>query len=132
MEYFSPTAIVSIVTLIVVSILAPGWAKVISGIAVFVGLSFVLYAVVRKHIQQWLTQPVSKLATAENIFIEILGILLVMVAAGLLGRYAAEAATQPINDELSKLILGIVIGVCVGLGTGFIIRQAWGRLPGIF
>jgi hypothetical protein len=131
MKYFTPISIVLIITLIAASILMPGWVNVIAGVAVAVGLSIVISAVVQKHIGRRNSQPVNKLATARIIFIEITGILLAMLLAGLLGRVVSQAATKPINNELTKLVLGIIIGACIGLGTGLVFRRAWGRLAGI-
>ena len=66
------------------------------------------------------------------VFIKRVGILLAMLAAGLLGRIVSEAATSQMNDELSKLIMGIVTGALIGLAVGILVRRAWGRLLGSF
>jgi hypothetical protein len=60
------------------------------------------------------------------------GVFIAALMAGLLGRNVAEIVTKPIGDELTKLVLGIIVGICIGLGTGFVVRRAWGRLAGIF
>ena len=66
-----------------------------------------------------------------KILIDMSGILLAILLAGLLGRYAAEIATRQIGDELTKLVVGIVIGTLIGLGTGFVVQRAWGQLARI-
>jgi len=63
-----------------------------------------------------------------NIFLEILGILLAMTLAGLFGRHIAQIATEQINNDLTKLIAGIVIGLLAGMGVGILMKRAWGRL----
>jgi chromate transport protein ChrA len=68
---------------------------------------------------------------SPKVLIDLTGILLAMFLAGVLGRYAAQVATRQISDELTKLVVGIVIGACIGLGTGFVIHRTLGRLMGI-
>lgn len=130
MKYFTLISIALVITLLTVSILVPGWANFTAGVTVVVGLLMVLYTVVQKHVRRHKSQPVSKLTTARNIFIETTSILLAMLAAGFLGKVVAEAATSQINDELTKLVTGIFIGVLIGLGTGFLVRRGCGAILG--
>ena len=51
-----------------------------------------------------------------------------MGLASLLGRWAAEAATQQIANGLIKFIAGMMIGLLAGMGVGFLVKQMWGRL----
>ena len=60
------------------------------------------------------------------------GVLLAMLMAGLAGRYGAEALTHQIGDKWMKLTVGILIGLLTGLGVGIVFRRAWGRFIGIF
>jgi hypothetical protein len=73
----------------------------------------------------------TQLKQIKNALIKLIGILLAILSAGLLGRYFAEVSTRPIADELTKLIVGIVIGLSIGVVVGILVRRAWGRLMGI-
>ena len=128
--YRTALSIILILALLSGAVFLPGWANTIAAGVVFLSLSIAVYAVVQKHARLQQGKPASKIVMARNILVELTGILLAMLLAGLVGRYAAEAATRPISDESIKLVLRIFVAAGVGLGIGFVVRRAWGRLVG--
>ena len=132
LRFLTPLPIVLIIVLFTASFMMPEWVNTIAGVTLVIGLLIGMYAVVQKHIRQRQSQPVSKLTTARNIFVDITGILLAMIVAGLLGRVVSEAATRQINNELTKLMAGIVIGMLMGLCVGVFVRRVWRRVTGSF
>ena len=59
--------------------------------------------------------------------LEISGGFLVMLLAGLLGRSAAEVATQQISNGLIRLIAGILVGLLVGVSVGAVANKTLRR-----
>ncbi len=64
----------------------------------------------------------------RNLAVEIVGLFSAMILAGWLGRSLAQLATNQIQDELIKLVAGLVVGLLAGMGIGFFIKRTWGRL----
>ena len=60
--------------------------------------------------------------------LEISGAFLIMLLAGLLGRYAAQITTQQIGNDLIRVGAGIGVGLLVGLGVGMLAKKTWRRL----
>jgi len=63
-----------------------------------------------------------------NIFLDILGILLAMIFAGLLSRYLVQVATAQLNYNLIRIVAGILLGALAGACVGLLIKRAWGQL----
>jgi len=59
----------------------------------------------------------------RKMLLEIVGVLLAMLFAGLLGRFIAEIATRHISNDLTKLLAGIIIGLMVGIVVGVLIKR---------
>ena len=97
---------------------------------VFLLLSFLFTSLVvlEKHQKAYRKDEITRGIFIRNSTIEISGTGLIMVLAGLLGRAAAELATQPIQHELVRVIAGIVVGLLVGLGLGLLAKKTLRRL----
>jgi len=100
--------------------------------AIFLLFSLVMTssAIVDKHRRAYLHNQITRSIFLRNVVLEIMGIVLAMILAGLLGRYVAEIATKQITDDLTKYVTGIAAGLLVGIGTGIFIKQTWGRFVG--
>jgi len=97
------------------------------------GILFLLFtlvivgaAVLEKHKKAYRQGQITRAAFIRNAVLEIIGILLAMTLASLLGGQAAEMATRQIESDLIRLIAGLLVGLLAGLGIGFVIRQTWG------
>lgn len=104
-------------------------------IAPILGITFLLcslavgiVSIFKKHRQAYLESKTTRSVFARNVSIEILGILLAMVVAGLLGRYLAQITTAQIANEFTKLIAGIFIGLLAGTGIGILTTRTLGRI----
>jgi hypothetical protein len=98
------------------------------GIALIVtSLSIAIFAIFRKHGTTYRQGKLTRSEFLRNILLDISGILLAVTLAGLLGRTIAEIVTQPISNDLGRLIAGIFIGLLVGIGVGVFVNRAWGR-----
>jgi hypothetical protein len=114
--------------LLIVSLVVPGWAGTLTGIVLFISFAIAIYSVVQKQIKLYGEKPTSRVKLAWNVLFEIMGVLLAMVLAGLLGRTIAQIGTAHINNELTKLIAGIVMALLAGMAIGTLVTRTWGRL----
>lgn len=97
------------------------------GVALIViSLSLALFSVFKKHHTAYLQGKLTRAVFLHNTFLDMFGILLAVVLAGLLGRYLAEMVTQPIGNDTAKVIIGIIIGLLVGIGAGLLVNRTWG------
>lgn len=71
---------------------------------------------------------ITRVIFVRNIFFEIIGILLAMTLAGLLGKYIAQKATAQIANELAKLIAGIIVGLLAGMSMGILMKRTCDQL----
>jgi len=90
------------------------------------------YMIIRKQQQAYLQGKISRTILIRNVCIEITGILIALILAGLLGRILAEIGTRSLSNGLIKLIAGIVIGLLVGMAVGGFIKWGWTKLLGGF
>ena len=99
------------------------------GIA-FLLVSFLIasLAVLEKHKLAYRKGEITQSVFIRNAVLEISGTFLIMLLAGILGRYVAEFATQQIGNDLIRIIAGIVVGLIVGLGIGFLAKKTLRRL----
>jgi len=88
-------------------------------------------AVLEKHKKAYRGETITRNVFIRNGALEVSGTFLVMLLAGLLGRYAAEVATQPIGNDPVRLIAGIGVGLAVGLGVGILAKKTLRRLAKI-
>jgi hypothetical protein len=96
----------------------------------FLLLSFLIASLVvlEKHRKAYTREAIARNVFIRNAALEVSGTFLVMLLAGLLGRSAAEVATQQIGNDLIRIGAGISVGLVVGLGIGFLGKQTLRRL----
>ena len=130
-KHSTPILFLLLVTLLILAWLFPS-AGLILGI-IFLLFSFFIAssAVLEKHREAHRQGKITRGIFIRNILLEGTGILLAMLLAGLLGRYMAEIATRQINNDLIRVIAGIMVGLLVGMGVGTFARKTWGRLARI-
>lgn len=89
------------------------------GITFLLG-SFLLssFAMLEKHKNAYRNEEITREVFIRNAVLEISGGFVVMLLAGLLGRNAAELATQQIRHDLIRVIAGIAVGLLVGISVG--------------
>ena len=99
------------------------------GIA-FLVLSFLIASLVvlEKHKKSYRKQELTRNVFIGNAVLEISGTFLVMLLAGLLGRYAAQITTQQIGNDLIRVGAGSGVGLLVGLGVGLLAKKTLRRL----
>lgn len=114
--------------LLLVVLWAPAWAGAITSIVLIVSFAVALFSVLQKQMKEYREKPTSRVKLARNVLFESMGVLFVMVLAGLLGRTIAQIGTAQIGNDLTKLIAGIVIGLLAGMGVGFLVKRTWERL----
>jgi uncharacterized protein YacL len=114
--------------LLIALLFAPGWAGAITSIVLFISFAIAIFILVQKQTKLYREEPTSQVKLARNVLFEVMGVLLAMVLAGLLGRYIAQTGTAQISNDLTKLIAGIVIALLAGMGVGFLVKRTWGRL----
>ncbi len=96
----------------------------------FLLLSFLIasLAVLEKHKKAYRKGEITRGIFIRNTVVEISGGFLVMLLAGVLGRNAAEIATQQIGNEVVRLAAGIAVGLMVGFGVGLLAQKTLRRL----
>lgn len=120
------TAYLSI--LLIVSLLVPAWAGAITNIVLFISFAIAIFFVLQKQMKLYREKPTSRIKLARNVLFESMGVLLIMVLAGLLGRTIAQIGTAQISNDLTKLIAGIVMALLGGMGVGILVKRTWERL----
>ena len=93
-----------------------------------VSLMTAVWLIVKKHRKSYLEGKITRGVFVRNVAFEILGILLAMALAGLLGRYVAQAVTAQIFNNPAKFILSILIGLLTGTGIGILATRTLGRI----
>ncbi len=116
-----------ILALILSMLLLPSATPVLGIALIVISLSLAFFTIFRKHRTTYLQGRLTRAALVRNIFLDMFGILLAVVLAGLLGRYLAGVLTRPINNDTARLIAGITIGLLVGIGAGLLVNRAWGH-----
>ena len=85
-------------------------------------------SIIKKHRKAYLDGKHTHAVFVRNVSLEIFGILIATILAGLAGRYLAQVVTAQITHELAKLIVSIMIGILAGVGIGLLVKKTWGRL----
>jgi len=117
-----------LLALIAIFFHSPTLAGAAVSIALFVSSAIAIFSAVQKQMQLFREKPTSRLKLVLNVLLEIMGILLAMVLAGLLGRYIAQLGTAQISNDLTKMVAGIMIGLLAGMGVGILVTRTWGKL----
>jgi hypothetical protein len=120
--------ILLIALLLAMIFLAPGWAGAIVSVALILSFAIAILPVVQKQMKLYQKNPASRVRLGLNVLLEIMGILLAMVLAGLLGKYIAQISTAQISNGLTKLIAGIAISLLAGMGMGILVKRTWEKL----
>jgi hypothetical protein len=99
------------------------------------GIAFLLWTffvaslvVLEKHKKAYRKEEITRNVFLRNAVLEVSGTFLVMLLAGLLGRYSAEAVTQQMRNDLLRMGAGIGVGLVVGLGVGILAKKTLRRL----
>ena len=114
--------------LLILARLFPSSGLVLGIIFLFLSLFIASSAALEEHKKAYRSGKISRAVFIRNAALESIGILLAMVAAGLLGRYVAALATGGIDHDLARLAAGILLGLVTGIAVGFSVQRAWGRL----
>ena len=109
------------------------WIFPDAGLKLAIGLlvlSFLIASLVvlEKHKNAYRKRAINRSVFIRNGVLEISRTFLVMLLAGLLGRYSAEVVTQQIGNDPIRVIAGIVVGLVIGLGVGMLAKKALRRL----
>jgi len=106
------------------------WPAALGTVTILIVLLSLTVAISRIIAYQVQSQREGRLDRAgmfRNIALELIGMLLAVTLAVLLGRTLIGLATRSIEDDLTRLILALVVGLLVGLGVGILVSRTWGR-----
>ena len=127
-KHSTPILLFVLLTLLILAWMFPDMGLRLGMIFLLLTLLTASLAIVAKHRELYRQGKITRNGFIRNAAFEIIGILLAMSLAGLLGRPLAVLATRGIGDNLVRMIAGLVIGLLAGIGIGFLVRQTWGRL----
>ena len=127
-SYLPILCIALLIALIAIFFFSPTLAGTAVSIALIISSAIAIFSAVQKQMQLFREKPTSRLKLVLNVLLEIMGILIAMVLAGLLGRYIAQLGTAQISHDLTKMVAGIVIGLLAGMGIGILVTRTWGKL----
>ncbi|MCC6298748.1 MAG: hypothetical protein IT314_05590 [Anaerolineales bacterium] len=96
--------------------------------ALAVSLASATVSIFKRHKVSHSQGKITRGDFVRNVSVEILGILLAMALAGLLGRYLAQIAMEQIHEVSIKFIVGIMIGLLAGMGVGVLVKRTWIQL----
>lgn len=108
--------------------LLPSGASAIGIALIALSLVITFFTIFRKHRSAYRLGKLTRSAFLRNTFLDISGILLAMVAAGLLAKYVAELVARPISHDLWRFVATILVGLLVGVSVGMLVNRAWARL----
>ena len=128
LAYWPALSIVLILMLFGVFFFMPGWASLTVGIMFSLSIAMTIFTVLQKHKHLYRGKLTSKIKLARTILFEILGVLIAMALAGLLGRTIAQIVTQQISNDLISFAAAIATGLLVGIGVGILLQSTWGRV----
>jgi len=118
---------------LLITLLILAWVFPSAGLKL--GITFLLiifcitsWIVLEKHKQAYRKGQISRLTFIRNAALEIVGTGLMMLLAGILGRYVAAIVAQPIDNWLLRVIAGIAVGAVVGIGVGLLAKKTLRRL----
>ena len=131
-SYLPILSIALLLALIAIFFLVPAWAGTALSIALITSSAIAIFSAVQKQIQLFREKPTGRFRLVLNVLLEIMGILLAMVLAGLLGRYIAQLGTAQISSHLTKMVAGIMISLLAGMGMGILVTRTWGKLVKTF
>ena len=117
-----------LLTLLILAWLFPSAGLKLGIVFLLASLGIASSIAIEKHRKAYVQGRITRGIFIRNAVLEIIGILLAMVLAGLLGRSVAEVATRQISHELTKILAGILTGLLVGMGVGAFAKRTWGRL----
>ena len=130
--FFTKHSTIIIIALLF-TMLALAWVFPSAGLKLGIGfllVSFLIssFAVLEKHRKAYRKGEITRGVFICNAVLEISGGFVVMLLAGLLGRNAAEIATQQIGNDLIRVIAGIFVGLLVGISVGVVANKTLRRL----
>ena len=121
-------ASILIVILFAAYFFGAGWAGLIVVILFCLTLSCAVFTILQEQGTRYRENRISRSQLLRNVLFQVGGILLAMTLASLLGRWIADAATQPISNGLIRFIAGMIVGLLAGMGVGYLVKQMWGLL----
>ena len=118
-------AIVITFVLLTASLFVPSWAGVVAGVMLSLILTVAIFSVVQNQMKMYREKRISRSQMARNVLYDVVGILLAMIFASMIGRYATEIATQQIGQTLPGFAAGIVVSLLAGMSVGFVVKRTW-------
>jgi hypothetical protein len=123
-KYQAIIFVLLVVALFFSALLSPSIGMIPGLIIVLFGFLAASSMIILKHRESYLQGKNSRSVSVRGACLEITGILLAMVLAGLLGWHLARLATGHIGNDLARVATAIGIGLLVGVGMGLIFRRA--------
>jgi hypothetical protein len=127
-KYSTLISILLIPILFISGWLFPSAGRILLILSLGFGLFINSLMIVKKHRESYSQGKISRTIFVRNVSLEILGILLAMILASVLGRYVAEVATRQIDNDLTKVFAGVLVALLVGVAVGVLIKRTWNGL----
>jgi hypothetical protein len=127
-KYLFMISFISLLSILILVLLLPSIGLMVS--VTFIFFSFIMASshILKRNRDGYLRGKITRGVFLHYTSLEIFCILLGMTLAGLLGRYLAEVATAQIANELIRNLAGILVGLLVGAGVGWLMQRVRGGL----
>ncbi len=108
----------------------PAASRPLSIVVMILGLGMVVALTIQRHLQAYHKGGIDKKELARKIVMDLLGLLLAMVAAilvgGRFGRLVSQSAWEAGWPEWTVIAAGILTGFAAGFAAGWLVRFLWG------
>lgn len=84
-----------------------------------------------RHWRMQLQGEITRRMFLRNVLLEIFGVFIAIVLAGLLYRYIAETMILPMASKSTRLVANVIVALLVGTCTGNFVNRTWGKLTKI-
>jgi hypothetical protein len=129
LKKYSTLAIIFLpIILFILMVLYPFLSVALGIICFLFGVIVISYSICKTNRESYLQGKISRLIFFRNSLIEIIGFLLALILAALIGKYLAVLGTRQIDHENARLLAGLVIGLLAGAVIGALVKGVSNRM----
>ena len=129
LKKYSTLAIIFLPVVLLILMMLYPLLGIAFGIIYFIfGVIVISYSICKTDRDSYLQGKISRAIFLRNSLTKIIGILLALILAALIGKYLAVLGTRQIDSEIARLIAGLVIGLLAGAAIGALVKGVSSRM----